>query len=273
MPNYKIAQPFTLKPGSKFNLKEIPSGPTEDIDFGKRKAIKKISENAVEMAELAKRLYAENTRSVLLLLQGMDTAGKDGTIRYAMRGMNPTSCQVHSFKKPSEEEMEHDFLWRCHKVTPRRGNIGIFNRSQYEEVLIVRVHNLKPEKQWKKHYDLINDFENLLAETGTTIVKCFLHISKETQRERLQERIDDTTKHWKFNVGDLAERKKWDDYQAAYEDALAKCNTEHAPWYVIPSDKKWYRNLVVSQLLKRTLQDLNPQFPEPEANYDGMVVE
>ena len=148
------------------------------------------------MADLAKRLYAENQRSVLLLLQGMDTAGKDGTIRSVMRGMNPTSCQVHSFKKPSEEELDHDFLWRCHKVAPRRGNIGIFNRSQYEEVLVVRVHSLKPKEQWQQYYGLINDFENLLAKTGTTIVKCFLHISKETQRERLQARLDDPAKHW-----------------------------------------------------------------------------
>ncbi|MFK7767919.1 MAG: polyphosphate kinase 2 family protein [Mariniblastus sp.] len=266
------AKPYVIKPGSKVKLTDIPSR-IQDSSYDKKSAYKKIASNAVEMAELAKKLYAENKRSILLVLQGMDTAGKDGTIRSVMRGMNPTSCQVNSFKKPSEEELDHDFLWRVHKVVPRRGNIGIFNRSHYEDVLIVRVHSLVPKSRWQKRYELINDFEKLLEETDTTIVKCFLHISKETQRERLQARLDDESKHWKFNMGDLSERKIWDDYQKAYEVALEKCSTDHAPWHVIPSDRKWYRNLVVSELLKKTLEDLDPQFPEPEANYDGLVVE
>jgi PPK2 family polyphosphate:nucleotide phosphotransferase len=190
-----------------------------------------------------------------------------------MQGMNPTSCQVSSFKKPSEVELDHDFLWRIHQVVPRRGNIGIFNRSHYEDVLVVRVHSIVPKSQWSQRYELINEFEKLLHSCDTTVVKCFLHISKETQRERLQARLDDPNKHWKFNMGDLSERKLWDDYQEAYEAALSRCSTDHAPWHVIPSDRKWYRNLVVSELLKKTLEDLAPKFPEPEGDYDGVVVE
>ena len=272
MSNFNIAVPHTVQPGSKVKLKSVPTGPSENISFDKAAARSQIASNAVEMAELAKRLYAEDKRSILLVLQGMDTAGKDGTIRWVMRGMNPTSCQVHSFKVPSAEERDHDFLWRHHNAAPRRGNIGIFNRSHYEEVLVVRVHNLKPEKQWQKHYGLINDFENLLSECGTKVVKCFLHISKERQKQRLQARLDDSTKHWKFSMGDLAERQLWGKYQEAYEDALEKCSTPFAPWHIIPSDKKWYRNLVISELLKKTLQEMDPQYPEPEGDYDGVVV-
>jgi len=265
------AKPYTVKPGEKIDLKDIPS--SIEIDFNKKSAYKRIAENAVVMADLAKRLYAENRRSILLVLQGMDTAGKDGTIRSVMTGMNPTSCQVVSFKKPSEEELDHDFLWRIHKSVPRRGNIGIFNRSHYEDVLVVRVHSIVPEPVWKARYDLINDFEKLLTSTDTKIVKCFLHISEETQRERLQARLDDPSKHWKFNMGDLSERKLWDDYQKAYTACLEKCSTDIAPWHVIPSDRKWCRNLVVSELLRDTLEELDPKYPEPEADYEGVVVE
>ena len=272
MNNFKKAKPFTFKPGEKIQLRNVPTM-IADTGLNKKVAYERIAENVVVMADLAKKLYAENSRSILLVLQGMDTAGKDGTIRSVMRGMNPTSCQVVSFKKPSEEELDHDFLWRVHQRVPRRGNIGIFNRSHYEDVLIVRVHSLVPEARWKERYKLINHFEESLHETETTIVKCFLHISKDTQRERLQARIDDESKHWKFNMGDLEERKLWDDYQEAYEAALDKCNTKHSPWHIIPSDKKWCRNLVVSELLRDTLERLDPKYPEPEADYDGLVVE
>ncbi|MEL7498124.1 MAG: polyphosphate kinase 2 family protein [Planctomycetota bacterium] len=268
----KDTRPYTVKPDEKIRLKDIPSD-FEDTSYDKKTAYAKIEENAEEMAALAKILYAENRRSILLVLQGMDTAGKDGTIRAVMRGMNPTSCQVSSFKKPSEVELDHDFLWRVHQVVPRRGNIGIFNRSHYEDVLVVRVHSLVPEKTWKKRYELINDFEKLLTETDTKIVKCFLHISKDTQRERLQARLDDPDKHWKFNLGDLSERKLWSDYQDAYEDVLRKCSTVDAPWHIIPSDRKWYRNLVVSELLKKTLEDLDPKTPPPESDFKGIVVQ
>ncbi len=263
---------FTVEPGQKVDLANIPSK-VNHPDFNKPSAETQIANNVAVMAELARRLYAENQRSVLLLLQGMDTSGKDGTIRTVMQGINPTSCQVVSFKKPSLEELEHDFLWRVHKRVPQKGNIGIFNRSHYEDVLIVRVHSLVPESVWSQRYDRINDFEKLLTTCGTVVIKCFLHISKETQRERLQARIDDEADHWKFNIGDLAERKRWDEYQQAYEVALKKCSTPHAPWHIIPSDRKWYRNLAVSQLLRKTLEELNPQFPPPEADLEGLVVE
>ena len=272
MKKLKDAHPYTVAPQEKIDLRKIPTN-NPSTAFKKKKALKIIAANALSMAEMAKRLYGENRRSVLLILQGMDTAGKDGTIRSVMRGMNPTSCQVSSFKKPSEEELEYDFLWRVHKVAPRRGNIGIFNRSHYEDVLIVRVHSLVPKEKWEQRYRIINDFEKLLASADTRIVKCFLHISKDTQRERLQARVDDESKHWKFNMADLDERKKWDDYQEAYEVALEQCSTEIAPWHIIPSDQKWYRNLVVSELLKKTLEDMSPEFPEPESNYSGIVVE
>ena len=271
MTRLKDARPYTVKPKQKVDLKDVPSD-FRDTNFDKASAYKKIGENVEVMRDLAKRLYAENQRSVLLVLQGMDTAGKDGTIRSVMQGMNPTSCQVNSFKKPSEVELDHDFLWRVHQVVPRRGNIGIFNRSHYEDVLIVRVHSIVPEKKWRKRYELINDFEKLLTSTNTTIVKCFLHISKETQRERLQARVDDPSKHWKFNTADLDERELWKDYQKAYETALEECSTEHAPWHIIPSDRKWYRNLVVSELLRSTLEEMAPNFPPPEGDYTGIVV-
>ena len=267
----KEAVSYLVTPNEKITLADIPSGPTSD-HWKKKRACKQIAANAIEMAELAKRLYAEDKRSILLVLQGMDTAGKDGTIRNVMRGMNPTSCQVSSFKRPSEEELDHDFLWRVHKVVPRRGNIGIFNRSHYEDVLVVRVHNLVPKKVWSQRYDQINQFEKLLHETGTTIVKCFLHISKDTQRARLQERVDLPEKHWKFNPGDLKEREKWDDYQDAYTAALQNCSTDFAPWHIVPSDKKWYRNLVVSQLLLATLKKMAPEYPASEEDPTGTVV-
>ena len=263
---------FNFKPGDKISLDDFPCEPDE-TKYDKKSAYKKIAENAEKMAQLAQKLYAENKRSILLVLQGMDTAGKDGTIRTVMRGMNPSSCQVVSFKRPSTEELDHDFLWRIHKAVPRRGNIGIFNRSHYEDVLIVRVHNIVPESQWSKRYDQINEFEKMLTENGTTIVKCFLHITKEAQRERLQDRVDVPGKNWKFNRDDLAERKLWPDYQEAYAAALMKCNTKHAPWNIIPSDKKWYRNLVVSELMLDTLQELDPSFPDADEDFSGIVVE
>ena len=261
-----------IKPGKNVRIDEFATR-IDDTPFEKKSAIKRIEENALVMADAARRLYAENRQSILLVLQGMDTAGKDGTIRTVMRGMNPRSCQVVSFKKPSELELDHDFLWRIHQNTPRRGNIGIFNRSHYEDVLVVRVHNLVPQKTWEKRYELINDFERLLTECGTRIIKCFLHISKEEQRERLQARIDEPESNWKFNPADLAERKLWDQYQQAYEAVLNRCSTEDAPWYVIPSDRKWYRNLMVSELMRATLEDLDPQFPESEKDVSHIVVE
>lgn len=264
--------PFTIKPGSVCNLDEIPSRVDPD-DIDKKKAYKRIEENAKVMAELAEVLYAENKRSILLLLQGMDAAGKDSTIRTVLRGVNPASCQVVSFKKPSEEELDHDFLWRVHKSVPRKGNIGIFNRSHYEDVLVVRVHSLVPEEKWRQRYNQINEFEELLYESGTTFVKCYLHISKDEQRERLQARVDEPKAHWKFNPGDLKERALWSEYRAAFNEAITQCNTEHAPWNIIPCDRKWYRNLVISELMRKTLEDMNPQHPDPVDDFTGWVIE
>lgn len=267
-----MPHPITAKPGEKLKLADIDPRKVQG-DWDKESAAERIAANTERSQDLAYRLYAENRRSLLLVLQGMDTAGKDGTIRTVVTGINPQSCQITSFKQPSNEELDHDFLWRIHKAAPRRGEIGIFNRSQYEDVLIVRVHDLVPKAEWQSRYDRINDFERLLVEGGTTIVKCFLHISKDEQRERLQARLDNPAKRWKFAKGDLSERKLWDDYQSAYEDAVNHCNTDHAPWQVIPSDRKWYRNLVVSELLKDTLEAMDPKIPPSESGLDGIVVE
>ncbi len=263
---------ITFKPGDNAYIHKIDPRQVQG-ESDKDSAAARIEENTQKSRELAYRLYAEDRRALLVVLQGMDTAGKDGTIRVVMTGINPQTFQITGFKQPSEEELDHDFLWRIHNAVPRRGNIGIFNRSHYEDVLVVRVHNLVPEEAWKRRYDKINAFEELLVDGGVTMMKCFLHVSKEEQRERLQARLDEPHKRWKFSRGDLSERKLWDDYQRAYEDALTKCNTAHAPWHVIPSDRKWYRNLVVSELLLTTLQAMDPQFPPPEPGLDGLVVE
>lgn len=267
-----MSQSLTVPPGTKVNLSDFDPRFYEGT-LDKKSSREQLRENAKILAEYGHRLYAEDRRSILLVLQGMDTAGKDGTIRNVMRGFNPQSCQVVSFKRPTTEELDHDFLWRIHKAVPRRGNVGIFNRSHYEDVLVVRVHNIVPEPVWQGRYELINSFEKLLSEAGTTIVKCCLHISKEEQRERLQARLDEPAKRWKFNKGDLAERKLWDKYVEAYEAALTQCNTEHAPWHIIPSDRKWVRNLAVSNLLVETVKKMNPEFPSAEEGLDGIVVE
>ena len=266
-----MSQPLTVSAGTKISLGDFDARYIEG-EIDKKEGRDQTEDNAEALADLGYRLYAENKRSVLLVLQGMDTSGKDGTIRSIMKGLNPQSCSVTSFKKPTDEEIDHDFLWRIHKAVPNRGNIGIFNRSQYEDVLVVRVLNLVPESTWSKRYDLINSFEHLLTEAGTTVVKCFLHISKEEQRERLQARLDNPDKRWKFSKGDLEVREMWDDYQHAYEVALTKCNTDHAPWHIVPSDRKWYRNLTVSKILRDTLEKMNPQFPSEEDGLDGITV-
>ena len=198
---------------------------------------------------------------VLIILQAMDAAGKDGTISHVMSGLNPQGCRVTSFKKPSVEETRHDFLWRIHKGVPEGGQIGIFNRSHYEDVLVVRVHELVPRPVWSKRYEQINAFERILSENGVTVLKFFLHISKDEKRERLKARIDDSTRHWKLAPEDFAERRFWNDYIKAYEDALTRCSTPWAPWYLIPANRKWFRNLAVSSILVRTLEEIDPKFP------------
>jgi PPK2 family polyphosphate:nucleotide phosphotransferase len=203
----------------------------------------------------------------------MDAGGKDGTIRKIMSGVNPQGVRVTSFKRPTEEELAHDFLWRIHRAVPGRGMIGIFNRSHYEDVLVVRVHNIVPKSVWQQRYDHINNFERLLADSGVTILKFYLHISKEEQKERLQARLDRPHKRWKFDPRDLEERKLWDDYMAAFEAALSRCSTEVAPWHIVPANKKWYRNLVISETIVETLGGLDLKYPKPVADLDGLVVE
>jgi PPK2 family polyphosphate:nucleotide phosphotransferase len=267
-----MGQSLTIRTGKKACLKDFDADYMGGIK-NKNKAKNELEENIKILAELGYRLYAENRRSLLLVLQGMDTSGKDGTIRHVMRGFNPQSCQVTSFKKPSIEELNHDFLWRIARALPRKGNIGIFNRSHYEDVLVVRVHNLTPKSEWQSRYDRINLFENLLAAGGTTIVKIFLHISKEEQRKRLQSRLDDPNKRWKFSLDDLSERKYWDQYQKAYEAALTRCNTKEAPWYIVPANQKWYRNLAISRILCKVLKNMDPRFPPAEEGLEGIVVD
>ena len=267
-----MRQSITVGAGKKVHLKDFDADYTGGIK-NKRKAQEELEANIKCMAELGYRLYAENRRSLLLVLQGMDTAGKDGTIRHVMRGFNPQSCQVTSFKQPSIEELNHDFLWRIGRAVPRKGNIGIFNRSHYEDVLAVRVHNLVPKSDWQTRYDRINLFENILVAGGTTIVKVFLHIGKDEQRKRLQSRLDDATKLWKFSRADLAERRYWNEYQTAYEVALTRCNTEEAPWYILPANRKWFRNLAISRILCKTLEKMDPQYPPAEEGLEGIVVE
>ena len=230
-----------------------------------------------ELPKLAARLHAwqeelfvEGTRSVLVVLQAMDTGGKDGTIEHVFGTMNPAGVGVAAFKKPTDEERAHPFLWRIERRLPGPGQIMIFNRSHYEDVLVVRVHSLVPEDVWAARYDEINAFEAKVSAAGTTIVKCFLHISYDEQRKRLLARLDDPDKRWKFNEGDIDERARWADYQAAYEDVLQRCSTETAPWYVIPADRKWYRNWAISRLLSETLEAMAPRYPRPELDIERL---
>ena len=247
--------------GREFKLKNWDPDSTPGCK-DKEEALERTAANIARIDELQYRLYAEGRRSLLIVLQGMDASGKDGCIRKVVSAFNPVGAHVHAFKVPTPEEVNHDFLWRIHKVTPGRGEVAIFNRSHYEDVLVVRVHGLVAEKEWKRRYTVVNDFERHLSESGTSVLKFFLHISKDEQRERLLKRLDDPSRHWKFNEGDLDERVRWDDYQRAFRDALAHCNTPHAPWFVIPADHKWYRDLAVSDIVAETLEQLDPKPPK-----------
>jgi PPK2 family polyphosphate:nucleotide phosphotransferase len=250
---------LVVRPGSRVRLARRDH--RETFGWDKDDAETELGRQLVRLAELQDRLWAEAKRSVLVVLQGIDAAGKDGTINKVMEAFNPQGCPVTSFKVPSAEELAHDFLWRVHDKVPRKGEIGIFNRSHYEDVLVVRVHDLVPRKVWSTRYDQINDFERILSDNGTTIVKFFLAIDRDEQRERFQARFDDPTKRWKFSMGDLEERKLWDDYQAAFDDALSKTSTADAPWYVIPANRKWFRNLAVATILADTIAALRPTYP------------
>jgi PPK2 family polyphosphate:nucleotide phosphotransferase len=260
-----------VKPGGRVRLSRLdPSG---THGFAKASAEPLLDRQMNRLEELQDKLWAEGRRSVLVVLQGIDAAGKDGTIRKVMTAFNPQGCVVSAFKVPTAEELGHDFLWRIHRRTPRKGEIGIFNRSHYEDVLVVRVHKLVPSSVWSARYDQINDFERTLAAGGTTIVKFFLTIDRDEQRARFQARYDDPTRRWKFSLGDLEERKRWDDYQAAFDEALSKTSTAIAPWYVIPANKKWFRNLAVATILADTIAGLRPVYPKPEDLPPNLVIE
>jgi len=251
--------------GTGASLVDIDPGDTLLAPGDREHAVARTGELVTELTGLQERLYAEGVggghRSLLLLLQGMDTSGKDGTVRRVVGAMNPAGVTITSFKKPTSEELQHDFLWRIDKALPAPGDIGVFNRSQYEDVLVVRVHDLVPETEWSTRYERINAFEHRVVDAGTHIVKVMLHISKAEQKQRLAERLEDPTKHWKYNAGDLLERAFWDDYQVAYQDALSRCSTDAAPWYVVPADHKWYRDWLVANVLVSALRDLNPTYP------------
>jgi PPK2 family polyphosphate:nucleotide phosphotransferase len=253
---------LVVKPGKPFTLKDRdPKGSRGLPD--KQAAEKLVAESVQRLADLQYRLWAENQRAVLIVLQGMDTSGKDGTIKHVMTGFDPQGCRVVPFKKPSEIEADHDFLWRIHEAVPARGEVAIFNRSHYEDVLITRVHGMIDKAECARRYRQINDFEQYLTDHGTVIIKFMLHISKEEQRDRLIERLKDPEKRWKFSAQDIAERKRWDDYQSAYESVLEHCSTRAAPWHVIPSDRKWLRNLAVAGIVVETMKEMDPRLPKP----------
>jgi PPK2 family polyphosphate:nucleotide phosphotransferase len=266
MDNYRI------KPGSNIKLGDWNPDDTGRYEDKKEKAEKESQRLTVELEALQELLYAEQKHKVLVVLQGMDTSGKDGVIRHVFEGVNPQGVKVASFKVPSPEELAHDYLWRIHKQVPGKGELVIFNRSHYEDVLVVRVHELVGKDEWGRRYDQINQFERIMAEEGTKILKFFLHISLEEQKKRLQDRLDNPDKHWKFNVGDLSERKLWPEYICAYEDVLQKTSTDWAPWYLVPANHKWYRNLVIGTILVDALKSLDMKYPQPAENFGKIVI-
>jgi PPK2 family polyphosphate:nucleotide phosphotransferase len=249
-----------VKPGKKLKLSD--HDPDDSHGFTKDMADRQLIKHRAKLDQLQELLYAGHQHSLLIVLQAMDAGGKDGTIRHVMAGVNPQSCDVASFKAPTALELGHDFLWRVHRVVPIKGSIGIFNRSHYEDVLIARVHKLVPKSVWSKRYAQINDFERMLAENGVKILKFFLHISKDEQKRRFEERLADSNKRWKISPADFEERKLWDQYMTAYEAALSRCSFEWAPWYVIPANKKWFRNCVISQIIVEALESLDMEYPK-----------
>jgi len=268
----RIVSPYCVTDGKKFRLKDFDPTDTNGIK-SKKAAESMLESSSLMLAEMQEKLYAQDVWALLLIFQGMDAAGKDGAIKHVMSGINPQGCDVHSFKEPTKEELDHDFMWRAHNVMPGRGKIGIFNRSYYEEVLVVRVHPqlLKAEKLpeelitkhiWEDRYEDINTFEKFLTRNGTVIRKFFLHVSKEEQKKRFLERLEDSKKNWKFSMDDIKERKFWDDYQEAYEEMVQSTSTKRAPWYVIPADNKWYGRLVIASAIIEVLNGLDLKFPD-----------
>jgi len=261
---------WRLRPGERVNLGKLDPGSTAGAPGDRDATGTALADLSDELFTLQDRLWAEAERSLLVVLQGLDASGKDGTIKHVFRGVNPQATRVASFKQPTGEESAHDFLWRVHRRTPAAGEIGVFNRSHYEDVLVVRVHDLVPEHVWRARYDHINAFERLLASRGTTVVKLFLHISFEEQGRRLKERLERPDKRWKTSPSDFMERERWARYQTAYTEALERTSTEVAPWYVVPADHKWYRNWVVSRVLIETLEAMDPRYPtRPRPEFEG----
>ncbi len=256
---------FHVKPGSKVNLAKIDADYHAAYD-NEESTIAELNKYSQRLGELQAVMYAEKKHALLVVLQAMDGGGKDGTISHVMAALNPQGCNVVSFKVPTAEELAHDYLWRVHKVTPGKGYITVFNRSHYEDVLVVRVHNLVPKDIWSKRYDEINAFEHHLANSGTTLLKLFLHIDKDEQLRRFRDRLDEPDKQWKISDSDYTEREYWDDYQQAYMDAISQCSSNDAPWYIIPANHKWFRNLAVSQILVEALEGLNMKYPEPSVD-------
>lgn len=264
---------YRVAPDSDFDLSQHDPNAKTGFEGGKKEGKKALPDLNDRLSDLQRRLWAESEQSLLVVIQATDTGGKDGTIRHVFSGVNPQGVHVRGFGVPSDWEIAHDYLWRVHKHTPEDGAITIFNRSHYEDVLVVRVHELVPEEQWRRRYRHIREFERMLADEGTRIVKIFLNISKDEQRDRLQARLDEPNKNWKFNKNDLKDRALWDDFRRAYQDAIRETSTEYAPWYVVPANRKWYRNLVISNILIDTLEDMDPQFPDPEEGLEDIVID
>ena len=252
---------YRVRPGTTVKLADLDPRDGKGLSLDKRAARKETKADIAEIDRLQEILYAQAKHALLVVLQGLDASGKDGTVRNVFSHLNPMGAVATSFKKPTEHELAHDFLWRVHQRVPPLRMIGIFNRSHYEDVLVARVHGLAPPDRIETRYEAINNFEKLLTENGTTVVKFFLHVSKQEQLRRLEARLDDPTKHWKFSADDLAERKRWHDYMAAYEIALTRCSTAHAPWFIVPADRKWYRDAVVARIVRRTLEGLDLAYP------------
>jgi PPK2 family polyphosphate:nucleotide phosphotransferase len=267
----RLGDKLLVKPGSKVDLSKLD--PSATFGYTKESAQSVVADGLSRLESLQERLWASKAAQILIVLQGIDTSGKDGTVRHVMDAFNAQGCQVIGFGVPTEDEAAHDYLWRHHLATPQKGWLSIFNRSHYESVLVVRVHELVPKKVWSRRYDQINEWERMLVDEGTTILKFFLHIDRDEQRVRLQDRIDTPDKQWKFKLPDLKERLLWDQYIAAYEDALTRCSTELAPWYVIPANRKWFRNLAVAEIVADAMDDLKLAYPKPEPGVEGLVVE
>jgi PPK2 family polyphosphate:nucleotide phosphotransferase len=264
-----FAKHCIVKPGTKLHIETLDPGET----FGIAKDDHKLAQSLEQLRKQQYLLYAERSRALLIVLQALDAGGKDGTIQHVMSGVNPQGCQVAAFKVPTSEEKAHDFLWRIHQKVPEFGNIGIFNRSHYEDVLVARVHNLVAKEEWSKRYDQINDFERMLTENKVTILKFFLHIGKDEQKKRFEERLQDPSKNWKLSLPDFEERKHWDEYMKAYQSALRKCSTEWAPWYVIPANDKWRRNYIIADIIVQTLDEMKLRYPPPAMDLSKVKID